>query len=89
MYALPPIKDPLRKRQPLNKGNSLDVFSVAVVHFNLQERDNLSTKDKMAGFKVSFIWRFHYNRVVFHALYTSTVELYNTQTSGNGFIEGG
>ena len=34
-------------------------FPIAFMHFNLRKEDNLSIKDKMAGPKVSFIWRFH------------------------------
>ena len=52
----PPIKDPLRKGQPPNEGHSSGHLSYI---FNLQEEDNLSIKDKKAGPKVSFIWRFH------------------------------
>ena len=56
--AEPLIKDPPRKGQPPNKGHSSGHL-VEVVHFNLQEEDNLSTKNKMASPKVSFIQRFH------------------------------
>ncbi len=46
-----PIKDPL--------DNLPTKDTLAVVHFNLQERDNLPTEDKVADLKVSFIQRFH------------------------------
>ena len=47
----PPIKDPLRKGQPVTYRT---LFKV-----NLREEDNLLTKDNMAGPKVSFIRRLH------------------------------
>ena len=38
------------------KGTLLDTFAIAV-HFNLEKR-TISAKDKTAGPKVSFLWRF-------------------------------
>ncbi len=59
----PLIKDPLRKGQPPYKGHFSGPFPVAIVlkkvFFNLREKDNLSTEDKVADPKVSFIQRFH------------------------------
>ncbi len=44
----PPIKDPLRKRQPLNKGhyipNNVQTSILSKYIFNLQKEDSLSTR---------------------------------------------
>ena len=54
------IKDPPRKGQPPYKGHiSAHPSHCTNRYFNLREEDSLSTKDKMAGPKVSCIWRFH------------------------------
>ena len=58
----PPIKDPLRNEQP-QESPLLLCPKVIFSHRNnaflyLLEEDNLSIVDKMAGPKVSIIWRF-------------------------------
>ncbi len=50
----PLIKDPPRKGHPPYKGCSSGPIHSS---FNLLEEDNLSTEDKAAHPKVSFIWR--------------------------------
>ena len=46
-----PIKDPLRKGQPLNKGH----YSGPLSNCIFLRKDNLSTEDKKAGPKVFFM----------------------------------
>ena len=53
----PPIKDPPKKGTTSLRRT---FFWFPLVHFNLREEDNLSTEDKEADPKVSFIQRFHY-----------------------------
>ena len=51
---------PIQKGATSQNDTLLDTSSfLFLFFFYLQEEDNLSTKDKLAGFKVSFIWRFH------------------------------
>ena len=42
------------------RGSSVDAHcSILLIHFQTPTKDNLSTKDTIAGPKVSFIQRFH------------------------------
>ena len=55
----PPIKDPLRKGQPPNKGYFWTLSHSSSSFLTSEEDDNFSTEDKIAGPKVSFIQRFY------------------------------
>ena len=52
----PPIRDPLRWGRPLYKGH---LFQPNAVLFDLRDRDDLSTRDKIVGPIASLVQRFH------------------------------
>ena len=52
----PPIKDPLRKEQPLL--HNIPIVATPIVIINFETSENFSTMDTMVGPKVSFTRRF-------------------------------
>ncbi len=59
----PPIKDPPRKGQPHYKAHSSGPLSYSS---STPRKDNLSTEDKVADPRVSFIQRFHCTIITIH-----------------------